>query len=169
MKIKLSFFFISILFLLTLTSCTPKENGDNLTGFCNRMNTFNGSYNLTPDGYIFDDSENSYTRFFIFGDQTELMLQFKTDGKNRIKQMNIALTPQKSTSDSQIYDFISDCITAFCHNQKSANELIEKIDLETALTVADTKTKSAEYGKISIKTDTTEIGTVISLYNANYT
>lgn len=169
MRIKLSFFFIGLLFIFTVTGCTPKENGDNLTGFCNRMNTYNESYNLTPDGYIFDDTESSYTRFFIFGDKTELMLQFKTDDKNRIKQMNIALTPQKSTSDIQVYGFISDCITAFCHDQKTANELIEKIDLETALTVTDLKTKSAESGKISVKTDTTEIGTVISLYNGNYT
>ena len=169
MKTKHYFLLISLLFFITATGCAPKENGDNLTGFCNRMNTYNESYNLTPDGYIFDDSENTYTRFFVFGDKTEMMLQFKLDEKSRIKQMNVALTPQKSTTDSESYAFITDCITAFCHDEKISNELIEKIDLETTLTIVNLKTKSAEYDKISIKTDTTEIGTIISLYNDNYT
>ncbi len=168
MKIKHSFFIIGILCLFTLTSCAPKENGDNLTGFCNRMNMYNESYSLTPDGYIFDSTESTYTRFFIFGDKTDLMLQFKVDDKNRIKQMNIAFTPQRSTTESDCYPFITDCIIAFCHDEKISNELIEKIDLETALTTVNLKTKSADYGKISVKTDTTEIGTVISLYNNNY-
>jgi hypothetical protein len=169
MKTKSIFPLIIILFLFTTTGCTPKESGNNLTGFCNRMNTYNEGYNLTPDGYIFDDTENTYTRFFVFGDKTEMMLQFKLDEKSRIKQMNIALTPQKNTTDSESFAFITDCITAFCHDNEISNELIEKIDLENALTTITLKTKSAEYGKISIKTDTTEIGTVISLYNDNYT
>lgn len=169
MKIKLSFFLMGILCLFTLTSCAPKENGDNLTGFCNRMNTYDESYGLTPDGYIFDGAQNSYTRFFVFGDKTDLMLQFKVDDKMRIKQMNIAFTPQKSIDESECYPFIIDCITAFCHDEKATNELIEKIDIENVFTTVALKTKSAEYGKISVKTDTTEIGTVISLYNDNYT
>ena len=97
------------------------------------------------------------------------MLQFKTDEKNRIQQMNVALTPQKSTDDAECYTFIADCINAFCNDKKTADELIEKIDLEATLTNVDFKTKSAEYGKISAKADTTNIGTVISLYNDNYT
>lgn len=168
MKIKYCFLLICLLFFITSTGCTPKENGDNLTGFCNRMNTYNESYALSPDGYIFDDTICSYTRFFIFGDSTELMLQFKADKKGRIQQMNIALTPQKSISDSECYTFVTNCINAFCDDEKAANELIEKIDLEATLTTVAFKTKSAEYGKISAKADTTNIGTVISLYNDSY-
>ena len=169
MKTKHCFLLICLLFFITATGCAPKENGDNLTGFCNRMNSYNEIYSLSPDGYIFDGTKSSYTRFFVFGDNTELMLQFKTDEKNRIQQMNIALTPQKSTADSEAYTFITDCINAFCSDEKTADELIEKINLEATLTNVDFKTKSAEYGKISAKADTTNIGTVISLYNDNYT
>lgn len=169
MKINHCFFLICILCILTLTGCAPKENGDNISAFCYRMNSYNESYNLTPDGYIFDDIEESYTRFFILSDGTDLMLQFKTDERNRIYQMNVALTPQKNISDSEAYRFITDCISAFCNNEDISTELVEKIDLRSVLTVVNVKTKSAEIGKISIKTDTTEIGTIISLYNNNYT
>ncbi len=168
MKNVFNFSFVIMLCLLILNGCAPKENGDNLTGFCNRMNTYEESYSMTPDGYIFDGTENSYTRFFVFGDKTDLMLQFKVDDKSRIRQMNIAFTPQKSIDESECYPFIIDCITAFCHDEKATNELIEKIDLESIFTTVALKTKSAEHGKLSVKADTTEIGTVISLYNNNY-
>ena len=169
MKNNYYFPLICVLCILTLTGCAPKENGDNISAFCYRMNSYNEDYNLTSDGYIYDDAEDSYTRFFILSDGTDLMLQFKTDEKSRIYQMNIALPLQKSTPDSQAYIFVTDCINAFCNNEETATELIEKIDLKTALTVVDFKTKNADTGKISIKTDTTGIGTVISLYNDNYT
>jgi hypothetical protein len=168
MKTRFFFLVLSILFLTVSAGCAPKKNGDNLTGFCNRMNTYNESYSLSPDGYIFDKTKSSYTRFFIFNEGSELMLQFITDEKGRIQQMNIALTPQKSISDSECYTFVTNCINAFCDDEKVANELIEKIDLEATLTTVAFKTKSAEYGKISVKADTTNIGTVISLYNDKY-
>lgn len=168
MKIKHYFLLICLVFFITAAGCSPKVNGDNLTGFCNRMNTYNESYALSPDGYIFDGTKSSYTHFFVFGDNTELMLQFKIDEKSRIQQMNVALTPQKNIADSEAYTFITDCINAFCNDEKTAEELINKIDLEATLTTVDFKTKSAEYGKISAKADTTNIGTVISLYNDNY-
>ena len=169
MKNNHCFFLICVLCIFTLSGCTPKENGDNISAFCYRMNSYNETYNLTPDGYIFDDIEGSYTRFFILSDGTDLMLQFKTDEKNRIYQMNITLPLQNNTTENEAFFFITDCITAFCNDNKAANQLTEEINLKSALTVVDFKTKKAEIGKISIKTDTTEIGTVISLYNNNYT
>ncbi len=165
MKLKLYYLLFTLLFLITFSACTPVKNGNNLKGFSERMNEYNESYNMATDGYIFDSEARSYTRFFDFGNEYKIMLQFICDEKNRTKQMNLVFTKKTVTESEAAYCFLIDCIKAFCCNDTTANELIAELDLNTFIASKSIKTKSAEVDKISLKADTTNIGTVISLYN----
>lgn len=148
---------------LSLCSCAFSENGESITAFSNRMNSYNKNYNMSADGYIFDKSTSSFTRFFKFSEE-EVMLRFVTDKKNRITELHIVFDTAVTEKNAEITAFIENALKSFCQDEKTYNSLFNEIDLENILSTPTAQTLSAEYGNTVLKTDITEIGTVISIY-----
>lgn len=147
---------------LSLCSCAFSENGESITAFSNRMNSYNESYNMSSDGYIFDKAENSFTRFFKFSEE-EVMLRFVTDKKNRATELHIVFDTGATEENTDISVFVENSLKSFCQDEKTYISLCDKIDLENILSKPTAQTISAEYGNIVLKADITEIGTVISI------
>lgn len=147
---------------LSLCSCAFSENGESITAFSNRMNSYNESYNMSSDGYIFDKAENSFTRFFKFSEE-EVMLRFVTDKKNRATELHIVFDTGETEESTDISVFVENSLKSFCQDEKTYISLCDKIDLENILSKPTAQTISAEYGNIVLKADITEIGTVISI------
>lgn len=162
--LKKFFSFLSVFALtLSLCSCTFSENGESITAFSNRMNSYNESYNMSSDGYIFDKDESSFTRFFKFSEE-EVMLRLVTDEKNRATQLHIVFNTGATKKNTDISVFVENSLKSFCQDEKIYDTLCEQIDLKNILATPTEQTLSAEYGNIVLKTDITEIGTVISIY-----
>lgn len=147
---------------LSLCSCAFSENGESITAFSNRMNSYNESYNMSSDGYIFDKAENSFTRFFKFSEE-EVMLRFVTDKKNRATELHIVFDTGATEENTDISVFVENSLKSFCQDEKTYILLCDKIDLKNILSKPTAQTISAEYGNIVLKADITEIGTVISI------
>lgn len=159
---KILFICINIMLIIFLCSCDFSQKGESLYSFCEKVNAYNESYALTPDGYIYSESDNSFTRYFKFSDE-EVMLKFFADEKNRLTELNIVFDTDIE-KNGDISEFTQICTRAFCGDEKIYKTLKKNIDWDTVLATPSYETKCAENGNIELKIDVTEIGTVISIF-----
>ncbi|MBO5065177.1 MAG: hypothetical protein J6D06_03585 [Clostridia bacterium] len=150
-----------ILIILLFTGCSLSSQGNNLHGFTQRMNEHSENYNLTESGYIFDQKNNTLTRFFKFTD-SEIMLQFECGEKNEFTCLHIVFD-NSCIKNTQEMNFIKNCIEAYTESSEITNELLKNIDFENAINNISYETKKATSGDTELLLDTTAIGTVISV------
>ncbi len=163
MKTKLLILLCLVLSYSMLYGCTFSSSGESLEAFSKRMNELNENYNMTSTGYIIDSSDNSLTKFFKFS-ENEIMLKFRYDKKNRLTEMHIVFDPVILEKNIESYTFITDCLKSFCQNESIAEEILNKVDFSESIKTIKKETTSAEVSNIKIEIDTTQLGTVISLY-----
>ncbi len=163
MKKHLFSLLILLLSIITLNGCVFTTTGESLEAFSKRMNEQNKSYNMTADGYIIDASQSSLTKFFKFN-ENEIMLNFKYDKKHRLNEMNIVFDPDILEENYDSFNFICDCIKSFCRNENTNEEILNSTDLPNSIKKTNMKTISAEADNIKIEIDTTNLGTVITIY-----
>lgn len=158
------FSILVILFsLLSLNGCVFSTTGESLEAFSRRMNEINESYNMTSEGYIIDTEKCQLTKFFRFS-ENDIMLNFKYDKKYRLTEMNIVFEPDILNKTSEALTFIESCITCFIQNEKAEKEILDNTDFEGSIKKVNIKTISAEADNIKIEIDTTNLGTVITIY-----
>lgn len=149
--------------IITLNGCVFSTTGDSLEAFSRRMNEINESYNMTSEGYIIDTEKSQLTKFFRFS-ENEIMLNFKYDKKHRLNEMNIVFEPVILDETPEALTFIESCIKCFVQNEKVEKEILNTTDFENAIKKINMKTISAEADNIKIEIDTTNLGTVVTLY-----
>ena len=149
--------------IITLNGCVFSTTGESLEAFSRRMNELNESYNMTAEGYIIDTEKSRLTKFFRFS-ENEIMLNFKYDKKNRLTEMNIVFEPSILDKIPDALTFIENCITCFIQNEKAETEILNETDFESSIKKVNIKTISAEADNIKIEIDTTNLGTVITIY-----
>ena len=154
---------IILLSLTTLNSCVFATTGESLKAFSNRMNELNKNYNMTADGYIIDTKTSYLTKFFKFS-ENEIMLNFKYDNKHRLNEMNIVFDPGILNKNPDALIFIENCIKCFVNNEIAEEEILNSTDFNNSIKQINMKTISAEADNIKIEIDTTELGTVITVY-----
>lgn len=154
---------ITLLSLITLNSCVFATTGESLKAFSNRMNELNKNYNMTADGYIMDTEKSYLTKFFKFS-ENEIMLNFKYDKKHRLNEMNIVFDPGILNKNPDALVFIENCIKCFVNNEIAEEEILNSTDFNNSIKEINMKTISAEADNIKIEIDTTELGTVITVY-----
>lgn len=163
MKFKSIYLILICLFFFSLNSCVFSVSGDSLHSFSQRMNEYNENYNMSSNGYIIGSSDSSFTKFFKFSEE-EIMLKFRHDENNRLTEMHIVFDYAILEETSEPYIFITDCIKSFCQDESVAEQLFDSTDFENAVKTVQKNTISAEVGNIKTEIDTTQLGTVISLY-----
>lgn len=163
MKKSKFFLLLLLLSITTLNSCTFSATGESLEAFSKRMNAVNENYNMTADGYIIDEAKSTLTKFFKFSEK-EIMLNFKYDKKHRLNEMNIVFEPIILEEASDSSTFIYNCIKCFCQNENASKEILKATNFQNAIKKINMKTISAEADNIKIEIDTTELGTVITIY-----
>ncbi len=154
---------IVLISLATFNSCTFATTGESLEAFSRRMNELNESYNMTSDGYIIDISENSLTKFFKYR-ENEIMLNFRYDKKNRLNELNIVFNPCILEESPESSTFIYDCIKCFCQDENTTKKILESTNFENTIKNINMKTISTEADNIKMKIDTTQLGTVVTIY-----
>ena len=160
---KILVIFINLmLFCVFFSGCAPKQRGETLNAFVNRMNAAEENYLMTSKGFIFDETESTLSRFYKFGEK-EMLLSFTKNDENNLKEMNLVF-PRELSSEQYSLDFIRNCIISFIDDENKCNELLKEINFEKIINTDFLKTVSAEYDDISIFIDTTELGTVITVY-----
>lgn len=163
MKKRIFYLIMTLLSLITLNSCVFATTGESLEAFSNRMNELNEGYNMTSDGYIIDTENCRLTKFFKFS-ENEMMLNFKYDKKHRLTEMNIAFDPDILNENPDVLTFIEGCIKCFVDNENAETEILNSTDFNNSITEINMKTISAEADNIKIEIDTTQLGTVITVY-----
>ena len=86
------------------------------------------------------------------------------DEKNRLNEMNIVFDYSISEGSPEALVFIKDCIKCFIQNEATENEILDTTDFEKSISKVNKKTISAEADNIKMEIDTTELGTVITIY-----
>ena len=79
------FLVLALFIIVFLNSCTVTQNGEDLSGFTQRINILNEQYNLTSQGFIYSDKNDSIFKFFVVN-ENEILLSFKEDDKGRLLQ-----------------------------------------------------------------------------------
>ena len=149
--------------IITLNSCVFSTTGESLEAFSKRMNEINENYNMTSEGYIIDTKKFTLTKFFKFS-ENELMLNFKYDKKNRLNEMNLVFEPIVLDKTPEALTFIENCIKSFVQNEEIEKEILNETDFENSIKKINMKTISAETDNIKMEIDTTNLGTVITIY-----
>ena len=158
------FSILIILFsIITLNGCVFSTTGESLDAFSRRMNEINNGYNMTSEGYIIDTEKSSLTKFFRFS-ENEIMLNFKYDKKHRLTEMNIVFEPVILDKSPEALTFIENCITCFIQNEKAEKVILNDADFENSIKKINMKTINAESDNIKMEIDTTNLGTVITIY-----
>lgn len=163
MKKRISGILILLFSVITLNGCVFSTTGESLEAFSRRMNEINEGYNMTSEGYIIDTESRELTKFFKYS-ENEIMLNFKYDKKNRLNEMNIVFEPEILTEATDSLTFIKDCIKCFIQNETIEREILSETDFENSIKKINIKTISAETDNIRIEIDTTNLGTVITIY-----
>ncbi len=160
-KMKKLFFIITIFTVLfTLSGCKLKTEGESLSSFTERLNTLH-NYGATDSGYIYNEKENSLTKFFSM-EEGNVLLSFSCDNKNNLKSMNIVVDALKE-NNTYTLRFILHCIKAFINDDKIFNELNNVVNIEKTIKKLNAKTVKSEIGGTELLIDTTEIGVVITI------
>ena len=154
---------LSLFSLISLSSCVFSTTGESLEAFSRRMNELNESYNMTSEGYIIDTEKCELKKFFRFSEK-EIMLNFKYDKKNRLNEMNIAFEASILDETPEALSFIENCINCFVQNESLQKEILNTTDFQNSIKKINIKTISAEADNIKMEIDTTNLGTVITVY-----
>lgn len=149
--------------IITLNGCVFSTTGESLEAFSKRMNEINESYNMTSEGYIIDTEKKQLTKFFRFS-ENEIMLNFKYDKKNRLNEMNIVFESVILEETTEALSFIENCIKCFVQNEEVEKEILNTTNFEKSIKTINMKTTSAEADNIKIEIDTTQLGTVVTIY-----
>ncbi len=163
MKKRIFYIIITLLSLITLNSCVFATTGESIEAFSNRMNELNEGYNMTSDGYIMDTENCRLTKFFKFS-ENEIMLNFKYDNKHRLTEMNIVFEAVVLNEVPDSLTFIKNCIKCFVDNETAEDELLNSTDFNNSIKEINIKTISAEADNIKMEIDTTQLGTVVTVY-----
>ncbi len=150
---------------LVLSGCAVSETGNSLHAFTERMNKNSESYSLTENGYIFNDTDNTLTRFYKF-DTNEIMVQFTCNENNNLYRLDLVF-PNECIKNPQELKFIKDCISAYINNTETQTDLMNKIDFDNTLNEVNYETKKAESDDTEMLIDVTAIGTVITIIQNN--
>ena len=154
---------ILLLSIISLSGCVFSTTGESLEAFSKRMNEKNESYNMTSEGYIVDTKDCELTKFFKFS-RHEMMLSFKYDKKHRLNEMNIVFETDILDKSPESLIFIYDCIKCFVQDEKTEKDILNGTDFKNSIRKINMQTKSTESGNIRMEIDTTELGTVITIY-----
>ena len=163
MKNRIFYILILLSSIITLNSCVFSTTGESLEAFSQRMNEINESYNMTSEGYIIDTEKCELKKYFVFS-ENEIMLNFKYDKKHRLTEMNIVFEPGITDKEPEALIFIKSSIKCFIQNEKAAKEILDNIDFENSINKVNMKTISAESDNIKTEIDTTDLGTVVTIY-----
>ncbi len=161
MLIKIFSIVLSVVALACMCGCTLTEKGNSLSAFCERINTLDDTYNLTPSGYILDEENKTLTKFFRFTEK-EILLEFEYAEGNNLTTLHIVFDNSAKNNQQELL-FIKNSLYAFINNTALTDSLLTEIDFENAIYNIDMNTKKAKSGNTEIQLDVTEIGTVISV------
>ena len=160
MKNTLTKLTVPIFLLLFLSGCALSTAGNSVHSFCERLNELDKSYEITESGFIADS--NTYSKFFVI-DSNEILLKFTLDSKNRTKKMDIVYPIECNNSPASL-EFIRNLIIAFCNNEKVSSEFLNFLEKEKVYSQTSFETKETESDSIKLQVDTTELGTIITVY-----
>ncbi len=147
--------------VLLLCSCTISHTGATVYGFTKRINHLDKGYNMSVNGYIIDQENKTFTKYFTFNEKN-LMLRFTYNQKNELDSMSLAFD-NLSADDTAQLRFIKNCIFSFVCNDEQVNKILAEADFENALFTKDINTKKTKVGNTEMLIDVTEIGTVITV------
>ncbi len=165
MKKKLMIPLILLFMVQILSSCAVSETGNTLHAFTERMNKISESYSLSQNGYIFNDTDKTLTRFYKFN-SNEIMVQFTSDDNNNLYKLDLVF-PYDCLKSPQELKFIKDCISAYINNPEIQSDLMNELDFDNTINEINYETKKAENGNIEMLIDVTAIGTVITVVQNN--
>ena len=148
-----------------LSGCAVSETGNSLHAFTERMNKISESYSLTENGYIFNNTDNTLTRFYKFN-TNEIMVQFTCDENNNLYRLDLVF-PNKCVKNPQELKFIKDCISAYINNTEIQTDLMNELDFDNTVNEIKYETQKAESGDTEMLIDVTAIGTVITIIQNN--
>ena len=156
------FLVLPLFFIVFLNSCSVTQNGEDLSGFIKRINTLNEQYNLTSQGFIYSDENDSIFKFFIVN-ENEILLSFKEDVKGRLIEMNF-IANSIFYEDSSSLDFFKNSLNAFINNEQTYKEIIDNNNLMESLKTDTKETLTIKSGNIDVLLDVTTLVTVITIY-----
>ncbi len=162
---KLTLLLCLLLTISIFSSCKANTHGDTLYGFTQRMNKLSDTYELSESGYILDQNNLTLSHFYKF-QENKILLQFKTDDKNNLSEMNIVFT-KTFAEGSDEFNFIKNCISAFIDSEETEKELFSKKSLSELLKEKNNQTIEITKGDTQLLLDVTEIGTVITVAKNN--
>ncbi|MBE6801862.1 MAG: hypothetical protein E7530_03135 [Ruminococcaceae bacterium] len=162
---KICLFLCLIVAILVCSSCKATTYGDTLHAFTRRMNKLSDTYTLSESGYILDQKSDTLTHFYKFG-ENEILLQFKTDDKNYLTEMNIVFNGN-FTEGTEEFIFIKNCISAFIDNEETERAFFTEKSLSQLLETRSNKTVEINKGDTQLLLDVTDSGTVITVVKNN--
>ena len=156
------FLVLALFIIVFLNSCTVTQNGEDLSGFTQRINILNEQYNLTSQGFIYSDKNDSIFKFFVVN-ENEILLSFKEDDKGRLIEMNFVAN-SNFYEDLSSLDFLKNSLNAFINNEKTYKEIIDNNNLRETLKTVTKETITIKSGNIEVLLDVTTLGTVITVH-----
>lgn len=162
---KICLFLCLIVAISVCSSCKATTYGDTLHAFTRRMNKLSDTYTLSESGYILDQKSDTLTHFYKFG-ENEILLQFKTDDKNYLTEMNIVFNGN-FTEGTEEFIFIKNCISAFIDNEETERAFFAEKSLSQLLETKSNKTVEINKGDTQLLLDVTDSGTVITVVKNN--
>jgi hypothetical protein len=153
---------LPLISLFILSSCAVTKNGEDLNSFILRMNLRNESYNLSENGFLYDEEKNVFHKFFIIEEQ-EILLSFKSDDKGRLTQLNF-IADYDFYEYEKITLFLENSLYAFINNDDLTINILSESNLFNNLSTKTKNTLKTKNGNIELLLDVTEIGTVITVY-----
>lgn len=162
---KICLFLCLIVAILVCSSCKATTYGDTLHAFTRRMNKLSDTYTLSESGYILDQKSDTLTHFYKFG-ENEILLQFKTDDKNYLTEMNIVFNGN-FTEGTEEFIFTRNCISAFIDNEETERAFFAEKSLSQLLETKSNKTVEINKGDTQLLLDVTDSGTVITVVKNN--
>lgn len=160
-----TFSLLLVLMTFVLSGCAVSETGHSLHAFTERMNKISESYSLTENGYIFNNTDNTLTRFYKFN-TNEIMVQFTCDENNNLYRLDLVF-PNECEKNPQELKFIKDCINAYINNTETQTDLMNKLQFDNTINEIKYETQKAESGDTEMLIDVTAIGTVITIIQNN--
>ena len=118
---------------------------------------------MTSEGYVIDTEKCELTKFFKFN-QKEIMLNFRYDKKNRLNEMNIVFESAILDESPEAFTFIKSSIKCFIQNEELEKEILDATDFQNSIKKINMKTTSAKSDNIKMEIDTTQLGTVVTIY-----
>ena len=165
MKKKYILPFLAVFLMLFSGGCDVSETGNSLHAFTERMNKISETYSLTENGYIFNDNDNTLTRFYKF-EKNEIMVQFTCDESYNLSRLDLVF-PNECSENTQELKFIKDCISAYINDAEKHTALMNELDFDEKIHNPGYETHKAESGDTEIQIDVTAIGTVITIIQNN--